>query len=220
MKRVLILVEGQTEERFVKTVLNSHLENFNVTCIPTIITTKLVKRGPNFKGGVPEYAIVSRQIQRLLGDTNASFVTTMIDYYGLPNSFPGEKTIGGGTPHERVAYLEQEISKDIDDKRFLPYYSLHEFEAILFSSPREIANTMIQAPSIVSLQTIRSSFSTPEDINDNPTTCPSRRLLNLFDTYNKPIYGTLISQRIGLETIREECPHFNEWISRFENLQN
>ncbi|MDP2207709.1 MAG: DUF4276 family protein [Bacteroidota bacterium] len=216
----LTLVEGQTEERFVKTVLNPHLEAFRIVSIPTIITTKLVKRGPNFKGGVPEYGNVRRQIQRLLGDTNASSITTMIDYYGLPNSFPGKTTIVGGTPHERVAYLEQEISKDIDDPRFHPYYSLHEFEAILFSSPQEIANTMIQTTSLVNLQTIKNSFSTPEDINDNPTTCPSGRLLNLFDTYNKPIYGSLISQNIGLETIRAECPHFNEWITRFENLQN
>lgn len=218
MHRVLILVEGQTEERFVKTVLNPHLENYNVVCIPTIITTKLVKRGPNFKGGVPEYTKVKRQIQRLLGDTNAIKISTMIDYYGVPNSFPGKNNIFGEKPHDRVKYLESELLKDIDDQRFLPYYALHEFEALLFSSPLEIANTMIQPASLADLQAIRSSFATPEDINDNPITCPSKRLSNLFDIYNKPIYGTLISQRIGLETIKAECPHFNEWISTFENL--
>jgi hypothetical protein len=218
MHKILILVEGQTEERFVKTVLNPHLENYNVVCIPTIITTKLVKRGPNFKGGVPEYTKVKRQIQRLLGDTNAIKISTMIDYYGVPNSFPGKNNIVGETPHDRVKYLESELLKDIDDPRFYPYYSLHEFEALLFSSPQEIANTMIQVSSLDNLRTIKNSFPSPENINDNPTTCPSRRLLNLFDNYNKPIYGSLISQRIGLDNIRAECPHFNEWISMFENL--
>jgi hypothetical protein len=52
MKRALILVEGQTEERFVKQVLLDHLVSVNVGITPTLLTTKVVKSGPNFKGGV------------------------------------------------------------------------------------------------------------------------------------------------------------------------
>ncbi len=52
MKRALILVEGQTEERFVKQVLRDHLLSLNLSITPTLLTTKVVKNGPNFKGGV------------------------------------------------------------------------------------------------------------------------------------------------------------------------
>lgn len=27
-----------------------------------------------------------------------------------------------------------------------------------------------------------------------------------------------MAQKIGLETIRQKCPHFNQWIERLENL--
>ncbi len=55
MKKVLILVEGQTEETFVKQVLSPYLNRFDIFIIPTIIVTKRVKIGADFKGGVPEY---------------------------------------------------------------------------------------------------------------------------------------------------------------------
>lgn len=218
MKKLLILVEGYTEEKFVKTVLNPHFETLNIFAVPIVITTKLVKSGQNFKGGVPSYNKVKKQILKLLGDTNALYVTTMIDYYGLPDSFPGKTAMKGNSSYEKVIHLEQELFKDIEDSRFIPYYSLHEFEAMLFSSPKVIAETMIKDNTVNDLQKIKNSFPTPEDINDNPETCPSRRLMNLFDVYNKPIYGVLISQRIGINVIRKECPHFNNWISRFENF--
>jgi hypothetical protein len=55
MGKVLILVEGQTEEKFVKEVLNPHLNNYGKYLIPTLLRTKIVKSGPNFKGGITSY---------------------------------------------------------------------------------------------------------------------------------------------------------------------
>ena len=51
MKRVLILVEGATEEGFIFEVLAPHLLNLNVVAIPKIVTTRRVADAPNFKGG-------------------------------------------------------------------------------------------------------------------------------------------------------------------------
>jgi len=45
--------EGQTEEKFVKEVLNPHLNNYGKYLIPTLLRTKIVKSGPNFKGESP-----------------------------------------------------------------------------------------------------------------------------------------------------------------------
>lgn len=48
MKRVLISVEGQTEEEFIKEVLQPHLRLHNLYLEPTLVTTKVVRSGPHF----------------------------------------------------------------------------------------------------------------------------------------------------------------------------
>jgi hypothetical protein len=68
------------------------------------------------------------------------------------------------------------------------------------------------------LQRIRDSFPTPEDINDDAMTKPSARLLDRFPGYQKVLHGPNTISRIGLATIRRECAHFNEWVSRLERL--
>lgn len=216
MRKILLLVEGQTEETFVKKVLNPHLKAFGKYGEPKITTTKIVKRGNQFKGGIPAYDVVRRQIIRLLNDSSALLVGTFIDYYALPDSFPGKQTIQGTTPIEKVRYLEEQLQNDINNRRFLAYYSLHEFEAILFSQPSEIANTLTNPTASQELERIRRQFATPEDINDNPQTSPSARIIQLFPHYQKPLYGSLISQRIGLAQIRAQCPHFGDWLHQLE----
>jgi hypothetical protein len=54
--RALVLVEGQTEERFVKDVLAPTFWPRGLYLSPTILVTKRVKDGPNFKGGVTRFA--------------------------------------------------------------------------------------------------------------------------------------------------------------------
>ncbi|MGA1865730.1 MAG: DUF4276 family protein [bacterium] len=42
--------------------------------------------------------------------------------------------------------------------------------------------------------------------------------MNHLPAYTKGFHGALIAQRIGLKTIRNECPHFDEWVTMLENL--
>jgi hypothetical protein len=218
MGKVLILVEGQTEEKFVKEVLNPHLNNYEKYLIPTIVNTKIVKSGPNFKGGLVSYGQVRRDLMRLLGDTSALCVTTMLDLYGLPDEFPGRDD-APALPYDKVQYIENAFREDIDHPRFLGNLTLHEFEGLLFTKPAEIARALYSPDKEAELTKICASFKTPEEINDNPRTAPSKRLEAIFPIYNKPFYGLVISKRIGLQAIRSECPHFNKWINRLENLQ-
>lgn len=219
MPKVLILVEGQTEETFVKRILFPHLSNLDVFMVPTILTTKRIKSGLNFKGGVPSYEKTKKEIQRLLGDTSAAMVTTMIDYYGLPDTFPGRAAVQGDSPLERVKNVEEALATDINHPRFLPYYSLHEFEALLFVSPAVIAQTFSSPALEPKLVAIRSAFPTPEEINDDPATAPSVRLESLYPRYSKSFFGSLIASRVGLQAMRNECAHFHEWVSRLESVQ-
>lgn len=87
MRRVLLLVEGQTEEAFVDRVLRPHLAP-SVFPRATMLRTKELPAGRPFKGGVTNFAHMKRDIGHLLNDSDA-VVSTIIDYYGLPDDFPG-----------------------------------------------------------------------------------------------------------------------------------
>lgn len=68
MKKILILAEGQTEETFVKNILAPHLWSKEIFCIPKLATTKRVKSGADFKGGIVSYEKLKRDIRHLLQD--------------------------------------------------------------------------------------------------------------------------------------------------------
>lgn len=216
--KVLILVEGQTEQTFVDKQLSPYLANKNIFLDkPIIVPTKKVIGGPYFKGGVTSYLQVKGVLLKLLNDTSATVITTMIDFYGLPKDFPGYEQISGNC-YERVEFLERAFRSDINHPKFLPYLSLHEFEALLFTSPEEIAARFPDRDRAKELKEIRSQFSTPEEIDDGPTTSPSKRILKALPKYKKLLDGTAIIQSIGIDLIRQECNHFNEWLGKLESL--
>ncbi len=65
---------------------------------------------------------------------------------------------------------------------------------------------------------IRREVGTPEEIDDRPEYAPSKRIVNLFPGYRKPLHGPLTAGRIGLDRIRDECPHFAAWVARLEEF--
>jgi hypothetical protein len=220
MRKVLLLVEGPTEERFVKDVVGPALEGRGLVLIPTIIRTKVVPGEKPHKGGVGSYVKYARQVRLLLKDSSAVCVTTLLDFYGLRDDFPGRKEPKGTTAQERVEHVEFAMQQDIQDERYHPFLLLHEYEALLFVAPAEIAR-VIQLPQCESnLRTIRSEFSnSPEDIDDSPVTAPSKRIQSVCGTaYRKAAHGPIIAARIGLDAIRKECPHFESWLQMLESL--
>ncbi len=218
MMRIHILVEGPTEERFVKEILYPCYQKLNIYVDPTCICTKLIKGRKKHRGGHgSKYNHIRRDLIRLLGDRNAR-VTTMIDLYGLPNDFPGIDHSFSGGCYETARHLEKKFAEDVDNQRFIPNIIVHEFEGLLFSSPQYIQAIMLEEDRLEELNKISRSFPSPEEINDSPDTAPSKRLENLFPSYNKPDHGTRIARRIGLETIRRQCPHFDQWIKKLEKL--
>jgi hypothetical protein len=95
---------------------------------------------------------------------------------------------------------------------------IHEFEALLFSGAPEICRALYQPKALTKIEAICDAFENPEYINDNPKTAPSKRIKAIFPGYQKTLHGPMISSRIGLENIRRECPHFDEWVSWLEDL--
>lgn len=213
MKKTLILVEGQTEERFVKVVLCDYFLQKDIWLTPRIIETKEVKSGPNYKGGINSYQKIKKDLLKLLADSSAAVITTMIDYYGLPSDFPSFNN--KGNCYAKVKSAEESFAQDMSNPKFVPYLQLHEFEGLLFSVPMAISSTMdTSGKSDLEVQKIRDHVKSPEEINDGSETHPSKRLLKLFPNYNKPLYGALISSRIGIDKLLNDCPHFYSWITR------
>jgi hypothetical protein len=224
LTNVLISVEGLTEERFVKEVLYDHLLRLNIYIKPSIIVTRKESSGADHKGGYVTYAAIRKGVKALLGNSNARAVTTMYDFYGLPRDFPGCDSAPGKDGYSRVKRVEEAMADDINDPRFIPYIQLHEFEGLLFTLP-ELISDELETPGtaehqklMAGLQSIRAAFSTPEDINDDPEKHPSKRIMRLAAHYNKVLNGTLIARSIGIEKIRGQCPHFNEWLMKLEKL--
>jgi len=218
MKRALILVEGQTEERFVKQVLLPHLSSLNLHITPTLLTTKVVKNGPNFKGGVTSFEKFESDLRRLLGGAGGgALVTTMLDYYRLPDDFPGMTDRPVPTNlGTRVRHVEQALYNHFGDGRFLPFLALHEFEAWVFSCPSTLPDVMTEPAKQPEFAAVCRGVQTPEQINERPGHNPAARIESMFPTYRKVLHGPIATQRIGLPLIRTQCPHVNEWLDQLE----
>lgn len=217
MKRGLILVEGPTEERFVKDVLAPHLLPLQFALIPTVIPTKRTFDGTTFKGGLSSFDQIEKAMRLLLHGSGGALVTTMIDYYRLPKNTPGMADRPSGTPERRVRHVELAVTKHFGSPGNLRLHlSLHEFEALLFAGPAELVATLESPRQLAELTEISREFPNPEQINERPDLSPSCRLERLFASYRKRIHGPNAAGRIGLQKLRDACPHFGAWLGDLE----
>jgi len=220
--RVLVVVEGQTEESFVGNVLAPALWPREIFAKPILLGP------PGHKGGRTSYARVSRDVLMFLRQDTTAYCTAMVDLYGIGQGFPGIPPPNHLSNIEKVRHVETAFKEDIcqripdfrPDVRFIPYLQLHEYEALLFSDPSAFATGINQSTLANRFQTIRDEFDTPEDINNDPTTAPSKRVLSAYPSYRKVIEGTQAAQAVGLPKIGEECPHFREWLETLTGLQD
>jgi hypothetical protein len=214
MKRAYLLIEGQTEETFVRELMRPHYERMDLYLTPIIASTS-----SGHKGGVVTYAKVRREIEHLCKQDAGAMVSTMFDLYALPNDFPGKNSpqwsrLRSGS--EKAVLIEQAMEHDILQRNFIPYIQVHEFEALLFVQPEcflDWADKSVTQQLAAARQT-----HAPEEINDDPRTAPSKRILAAMPSYQKPIHGPLIACAIGLDAMRTVCPHFALWLNKLDAL--
>lgn len=213
MKRIIVICEGQTEEEFVKTTLQSELGSTkNIYFFPVLIKKS--------KGGIVPWIDIKKQIEIHLKEDKEAFITTLLDYYGIyaHHKFPSwEEAHKIVDKNQRLDALEEAMKNDIDSKlsnRFIPFLLLHEFEALIFSDKdellRQIDNNDID---IKELNNVFIKFSNPEDINDGIDTSPSKRLLKIIKGYDKIVYGNIIIEAIGIHKIRSKAARFDKWLN-------
>jgi len=215
MIRLHILVEGETEERFVKRVLAPHLEDYSVRTSVICL------------GGWNSYQKAQREIWRWWRDCGGedAWFTTMLDLYKIPLDFPGlDGAKALRDPYKRVSSLEERFSQEIATDefwRFIPHLQLHEFEALILADPAKLDWEFLEHDEAISkLVSLTKRYDSPELINDGPETAPSKRIIREIPTYEKlkPKAGPIVAGKISLPVMRARCPHFGGWVTRLETL--
>lgn len=214
--RVNIIVEGQTEQTFVRNIVAPYLGRKNIFCDPFLIGK------PGHKGGNVSFDRAKSDVISALKQDSSCYVTTFFDFYGIGRGWPGYKATGD--IEKNIETLKNntvsELKKEIDgiETRFIPYFQVYEFEALLFSEP-SILSKHLQCDEKEVIK-ILEDCGEPERINNNRTTAPSKRIQSLSNKikYKKTTTGIAISSEIGLEQIRSQCPYFDEWMKNLESL--
>ena len=217
-----IIVEGPTEQIFVRNVLSPYLGSKNIFLSPVLIG----KSG--YKGGNVSLARITKDVGNFLKQRPDTLITTMIDYYGLSGEWPGRRLNKNEqntlTAVQKAKRVEDGLINSIQaqhpkidvEHRFIPFFVMHEFEALLFSNPAILARKLSIPQKTV--QEIMAECKEPEEINDSFQTAPSKRIQNLVSgKYRKTTQGSTIAQEIGLVQIRSNCPHFNHWLQILES---
>ena len=215
-----MICEGQTEEMFVNELLVPIFLAKGLLLVPALIGR------PGHKGGNFKFDRLQTDVKnRLLGERTA-YCTTFFDYYGLPQSFPGKDIHNSQVDIVAKATRVQDamtakLTRLIGDdamRRFIPFVQMYEFEALLFSDPIAFARGISNEHLSQNLTDIAEQFDSPEHINNSPQTAPSKRIESLIRGYEKPLMGTLGALEVGLDSMRQKCELFDNWLKQLESL--
>ena len=206
MIRLAISVEGPTEEEFINRLVVGHLR------------AKGVETRPVSVGGDITVSKLAQEMVNL--SWGHDFTTSLVDFYGFRGK--GDQTL---CQLEDAVFVEVNrlIRRSWDQRRVFPYIQRHEFEGLIFSdvdgfSALGIAD--VDDRCLQRLRRVRDAFKTPEDINDDGATAPSKRIQTLVPRYSKRLHGPLVAEATGLKRIRAECPRFDRWLTHLESLSD
>lgn len=224
MIRVNVLAEGQSEMKFATKVLNDFFMGNPSISSRCVMTGRDSRTNYEYRGGLVSYDKAKNDILKWLKEDKKAYVTTMFDFFNLPEKFPRYKDAMSLNNHnDSVALLEESMLKDIPpdlSRRFIPYIQLHEFEALLFTDIRVLKNDYMDKRDAAAIDALYEDTKSmmPEDINHGATTAPSKRLMNAID-YRKGDFPVSWLNIITVPKIKERCPHFAAWIDKLSNLQ-
>ena len=223
---IYIVVEGQTEQTFVRDVLAPQMA-YEGIYLHSVLIGK-----PGHKGGDIHFDRAKNDIGIFLRQRNDTYISTMFDYFRIDSKWPGKvevrRQIRKGatlTAIQKAEILEAATRNEIvrtfsgcdSENRFVPYIEMHEFEALLFSDA-DILSEKTEID-VLKIRRIIEEYNNPEEINDDPAKTPAKRLEALKNGYRKVAMGKTVSEAIGIQTIRRQCPHFNNWLTKLEYLK-
>lgn len=230
MRRLHFMVEGPSEKEFVDNLLAEHFAQFGTICDARLVTSSRDwSSGRFYKGGITSYGKLRYEIvEAVRRDHSAdSFFTTFLDLYGLPSEFPGVEVANEADPRRRVSSIELAFQRDIQNclpeidiaSHFIPNIICHEFEALVLADVMKLGCVYLDRhEDLLQLASQVAHIGDPELVNSSPETSPSKRIIKLIPEYDKATAGPLAAIEIGLPTLRKQCSHFNEWVTRLEEL--
>ena len=213
---VKVVVEGQTEQKFIKDILAPYMG------VKGIFMEASLAPKPGQKGGDIKFQRVKKDIGNFLAQRNVDIVSTFVDFYGI-KEWPGKDSIlQHSTPGQIAVTMntaaKTEICQEYDrlnpTQRFIPFIAVHEFETLLFSDTKALADGLG-----IDKETIDATvneFPSLEHINNSKETAPSKRLEKWHPQYGKTTTGIAIAKTIPVDTMRAKCPLFNQWLSEIE----
>jgi len=221
---IVALVEGLTEKIFLADLIVPHLAQRGVYLTPIVISK------PGQKGGDVRFARVRDDIELHLKQRPDTYLTLFVDFYGIRSDWPGlveakaQKAHGNKAHGNKAATIHSATQAEVERlfgeygvyRRFLPYISMHEFEALLYSDPQTLAEQLGVAQA--KIDAILAECGEPEAIDDSPETAPSKRLATLSARFKKTSTGIAVARAIGLPVMRQQCPLFNGWLTTIEDL--
>lgn len=217
------LVEGRSEEAFVKKILCPYLVDYDViTYVQCVQTKNDQKLGKKHKGGITSYERFRTEITNLAKQFSSKnrYFTTFFDLYALPNTFPGrQESKDWQNPYKKVKLIEKIIATDLSDPRIIPYIQLHEFETLILCDAQILDWAYLEHET--EIQELKKSISgmNPEEINEGSATAPSKRIIQHISQYRKGLAMDFIVPKIDLNLVRTLCSHFNEWLTTLEGLK-
>jgi hypothetical protein len=208
MKRVVVLVEGQTEEALVDEVLAPAALARGVHLAPVIVITSATPAGARRGGG--SWRHYDTRLRNLFKASHLHRVGLLIDYYQYPRGAPG-CDVGGSGP-ARQSELMARLHKQYPDSRFRPLVVLHEIEALVLAAiDAGRGEGLIPARGLTRLRREIARAGGPERIDHGPSTAPSKRLLRADPGYLKTVTGPLLVAEAGLSAVLARCPTFAAW---------
>jgi hypothetical protein len=100
-----VVVEGQPEESFVTNIVARFFWPHQINLLPILLGR------PGYKGGRTNYARVKRDILMLLKQDRTAYCSTMLDFYGLGQGFPGMPPLEHLTNVEKVLRIEKSVDE-------------------------------------------------------------------------------------------------------------
>lgn len=223
MKRLFIVVEGETEERFVRSVLYNEfiLNGIHIEAQQWITNRKL-----GISGGGSNFDLIENHLRRLMSryqHDNDVYISVMIDLYAFPKqgkTIYDEEVIRTQGGKERALLLEQKMAERLEFRNFIPYVQLHEFEALLLSQPDSLLKFYTDKATEIKALKAAIEGMNPEEINETPQGAPSKRIINYLPGYEKQktTAGVTTALSIGLPHLRASCLHFNDWVTKLESI--
>jgi hypothetical protein len=219
MKRLIIIVEGETELEFVNRLLIPYLVERGLNTHIQGIAICMSGGGHGFNN-IEHF---KNTIRPLLSNADMPIITSMIDHYGINSEqkLPGYvECVRQADVETRIVMMESKLNEAVQAIKpyrfFIPYIQRHEMETLLFSYPEsgfdledeKIKNAVLD---------ICAEFDSVEDINCTPQGAPSKRLERVFKEnnkrYNKGADAVDIAELTGITSMIEKCVHFQIWIA-------